>query len=423
MLYIYVWYRLVSKRDWVVLTLVKLATLINLRFRKNWYTKNWKYYSTKSNNPIFRALIATYSKELWTIFTYSFVKWIMIIAQPVLVLLILDYIQDSSSYDGGIYYGLCLVILYNIIGILANLIGDQSDFIQAVIGINAKHGVIGMVYDKVLKTSQSTNKKFSQGEIINFINVDVEKVTNVSSYLSYLVLLPIQTVFGFWFMFYWFHYYLFVSVAVGIIFALMCFWIGLLKEFLQKKIWIEKDKRISATAEVINCIKIIKFNSLADVFLEKIQKLRNNELFLTKVSLIVEIFSLFLTLALSALMLFALIFVYYFGGNTLTIPMAFSVMMVFNMLEIPLKFVPLLINSIIEFTVSMKRIHQFLIANEINSKLISVKDNNLSNESAIQIYNASFTWGGKKRDSKGEGKLTNIPYFYKKIIEHIGSLI
>ena len=335
----------------------------------------------------------------------------MIIAQPVLVLLILDYIQDSSSYDGGIYYGLGLVILYNLIGILANLIGDQSDFIQAVIGINAKHGVIGMVYDKVLKTSQSTNKKFSQGEIINFINVDVEKVTNVSSYLSYLVLLPIQTVFGFWFMFYWFHYYLFVSVAVGIIFALMCFWIGLLKEFLQKKIWIEKDKRISATAEVINCIKIIKFNSLADVFLEKIQKLRNKELFLTKVSLIVEIFSLFLTLALSALMLFALIFVYYFGGNTLTVPMAFSVMMVFNMLEIPLKFVPLLINSIIEFTVSMKRIHQFLISNEINPKLVSVKNNNLSNESAIQIDNANFTWGGQKRDSKGEGKLINIPCF------------
>ena len=382
----------------------KINQTCRSEIQKELVFNNWKYYTSRSNNPILRSLISTYSKELWIILLFSFVRWIIIILQPILVILILEYIQNPIQSDRGIYYGLGLVIFYNVIDIVSNLIGEQSDFIQALVGINAKHGIIGIIYDKILKISQSTNKRFSQGEIINFINVDVEKVTNISSYLSYAAWLPFQALFGFWFLFYYFEFLLFSSIAIGIIFTLLCFWIGLIRGLLQKKICIEKDKRMSATNEIINSIKVIKFNSLADVFVRKILKLRNNELFLTKLSLIIEIILLFFTLALSAYMVCTVLVLYNISGFSISIPNAYAILMVFKMLEIPLKWVPLLVNSIVEFTVSMKRIHKFLISKEMNPLIVSIEESKILNKADVMVENANFTWGEQKKTVNEEGK-------------------
>ena len=72
------------------------------------------------------------------------------------------------------------MITYNIVDIISNLITDQSDFIQSIVGINARHGITGMIYDKALKISQSTNKRFSHGEIINFINIFMITYWNIN---------------------------------------------------------------------------------------------------------------------------------------------------------------------------------------------------------------------------------------------------
>ena len=236
-----------------------------------------------------RALISTYKWELWLIVLYSFLRWAIFIAQPVLIALILDYIQNKSGNEKEIYYGLALILSYNLLDVISNLIMEQSDFIQAVIGINSKHGIVGMIYDKVLMTSTSTNNRFSQGEIINFINVDVEKISNIASNLSNATRLPFQIIFSFCFLFYFFEFSLSASMGWGAFFTLLNYLIGVTRGLLQSKIYSEKDKRMSVTNEVINSIKIIKFNSLISNFVNKILKIRNKELFFIKISLLIEL--------------------------------------------------------------------------------------------------------------------------------------
>ena len=180
-----------------------------------------------------------------------------------MLIFILRYLLNPHEYYYGIYYGLTLVISYNLLDVISNLITDQSDFVQSIIGINAKHGLTGIIYDKAMRISQSTNKKFSQGEIINFINVDVEKLRSITSNLSNAAKLPFQLIFGLGFLFYYFTFLLSSSLIFGILFIILNLLIGLARGIIQKKVYYEKDKRMTITNELISNIKIVKLNSLA----------------------------------------------------------------------------------------------------------------------------------------------------------------
>ena len=150
---------------------------------------------------------------------YNFIRWILLIAQPILITLILEFIQNPKGKDGGLLYGLILIVFYILFDISANLTMEQGNFIQMMLGIKSSHGIIWLIYEKVLKISSATNKHFSQGEIINFIDVDVEKIPRLVWILPLVARFPIQLVFGLWFLYYYFGYSLFAAVGSGAIFA------------------------------------------------------------------------------------------------------------------------------------------------------------------------------------------------------------
>ena len=43
---------------------------------------------------------------------------------------------------------------------------------------------MAVIFDKITKISSATNKKFDQGELINFIQVDAKKLVECSSYVG-----------------------------------------------------------------------------------------------------------------------------------------------------------------------------------------------------------------------------------------------
>ena len=334
-------------------------------------------------------------------------RWVIIIAQPILTTLILEYIQDQSE-GRGLYYGLSLVIGYNLLDIISNLLMEQSDFIQMVLGVKSSHGIIGVIYDKVLKLSAATNKTFSQGEIINFIDVDVEKIPKLVIVLPLAARFPFQVVFGLCFLFYYFGYSLFAGIGFGIIFTFLNYLIGLGRAALQKRILKEKDKRMRATTEVINNIKAIKLNSWIDMFIKKIFKTRNKELIYIRLGLLVDFSGVFLGWILSPGLFISTLLVFYLTGNDISLPKAFAAMQVFKMLELPMRWVPQFISAFMEFKVSMKRIHRFLIWKEINTNAVLYRDKTLNDDIHLQIEKWNFSWGGKKQNSS-INKKSNAP--------------
>ena len=53
-----------------------------------------------------------------------------------------------------------------------------------------------MIYDKLLKISPATNKEFTQGDIINFIQVDSKQIINLAQKLPKISWFPLLLIIG-----------------------------------------------------------------------------------------------------------------------------------------------------------------------------------------------------------------------------------
>ena len=119
----------------------------------------------------------------------------------------------------------------------------------------------------------------------------------------------------------------------------------------------------------------------------------------------------------------SVVFSTYIGtGHYIDLQTAFTVMIFFGLIQDPLRQFPLFISSLLQLVVSMKRIQEFLEADEIDqAKIVSVTPTDHSIDSAISISKHSFSWGvsntteessndknskaknsGKKKSKKGE---------------------
>lgn len=54
------------------------------------------------------------------------------------------------------------------------ILSEQMLYYQIMIGAQSTNNLISLVYQKQLRLSLATNKKFGQGEIVNFVQVDSE---------------------------------------------------------------------------------------------------------------------------------------------------------------------------------------------------------------------------------------------------------
>ena len=64
---------------------------------------------------------------------------------------------------------------------MAFIIQETVWFKQQVLGVKSTNALIGLIYRKQLKVSTATNKLFQQGEVINFIQTDAQKLFFLSS--------------------------------------------------------------------------------------------------------------------------------------------------------------------------------------------------------------------------------------------------
>ena len=167
-----------------------------------------------------------------------------------------------------------------------------------------------------------------------------------------------------------------------------------------------------ATTEAINNIKVIKLNSWKKLFISQIFRTRNKELIYIRLSMLVDFTSVFLGWILSPGLFLLTLLIFYLTGNYITLPKAYAAMQVFKMLELPMRWVPQFISAFMEFSVSMKRIHKFLICKEINLQAVSLRDASLDDNVGVQVCNSNFSWGGLKQGksdiNKANNKLINI---------------
>ena len=250
------------------------------------FEANWKKYRDSSEYAVFKALAKTYWKEFTVSMLLNFVHVIIQIGIPINIGLIVSYMESPEGEDGGVVYGSILVASYVIVNLLEKLIDEQSSFLQNLIGLKSHAAMVSIIYKKCLRISSATNKEFSKGEIVNFIQVDAERLGEVAFLFPGVSRLPFQLIFTIIYLVYYFGYFVLIPVVVGVIVIVLMYIISLINARLQAKLLAAKDGRMNNFTEAINSIKIVKLMSWKKIFIERILNFRNQELNYIKLTLI-----------------------------------------------------------------------------------------------------------------------------------------
>lgn len=94
----------------------------------------------------------------------------------------------------------------------AYILAENINFKQNMIGTKSTNALIGLIYQKQLKVSPATNKTFTNGEIVTFVQVDAQKMNYLANQLPAVATLPFTLLMCFGFLF----YYLGVSFFAGL---------------------------------------------------------------------------------------------------------------------------------------------------------------------------------------------------------------
>jgi len=154
---------------------------------------------------------------------------------------------------------------------------------------------------------------------------------------------------------------------------------------MQIKQMLQKDCRIRVMNEILNGIKVIKLYAWEDHFQKDVGNIRNKELSILKQTAylnIGEVFSwtcapfmvttIFAVLNMNDLCIVLKVSLATFGtfvltsNESLTAERAFVALSLFNILQFPLSMLPYLISSIVQASVSLKRLTTFLQSDELD---------------------------------------------------------
>lgn len=167
------------------------------------------------------------------------------------------------------------------------------------------------------------------------------------------------------------------------------------------------DKRTNKISDVIDNIKLIKFNSWVEKFLKKVFKSRNKEIKVIIHKLLLWTVNItFMNLNYPVLAITVFLVAIFGAKLSVAVPTALAILQILNSLHSSSRSLPLFIGDFTEFLVSMTRIQNFLMCPEIETDQV-IYDESVFDKNAIKVTNANLFWGFDEKLKKKK-KIENL---------------
>ncbi|KAF5296656.1 hypothetical protein FQR65_LT10196 [Abscondita terminalis] len=309
-------------------------------------------------------------------------------ASPLVLNLLLTYIQERGPRWHGFFYVGCLFGA----SCLQTLILSQYFYRMHVVGIRIRTALISAIYRKSLRISGSAKKESSMGEIINLMQIDAQIFAELIPYINMVWSAPLQILISIFFLWQLLGVSVLAGVAVMIVLIPVNGAIVKRVQILQLNQMKNKDDRIKLVNEVLNGVKVLKLYGWEPIFEEKIMNIRRTEIsVLKKAAYLNAAMALIFALApfLVALLTF-ITFVNVDENNILTPQRAFVSLSLFANMHFSMGVLPLVIVWIAESCISVKRLNKFLNSEELDPN--NVKHDPSCEDPAV-IKNGNFSWG------------------------------
>ncbi|KAI0360140.1 P-loop containing nucleoside triphosphate hydrolase protein [Trametes cingulata] len=364
--------------------------------------KQWREKDGKKRASLTLALNDSVKWWFWTGGLMKLVADCAQVTSPLLVKAIINFATESySAHRAGQYdnvppigKGIGLAIALFALQILSSLCTHHFFYRAASTGVLLRGGLITAIYDRSLKLSSRARATLTNGKLVNHISTDVSRIDFCCSFLQLSITGPVQMIICLVILL----VNLGPSALAGYAFFILATPIQtmVMKHFikLRHKSMTWTDKRAKLLQELLGGMKIIKYFAWEMPYLKRIEELRGKEMSYIRSLLIIRSANNAVAISLPALASVLAFVVYSVTGHSLNAADVFSSLTLFNLLRMPLMFMPLSLSAIADAHNAIDRLYGVFEAETLSETKIQDEDM----ENAIEIVGGEFVWDGPPPD-------------------------
>ncbi|XP_021375006.1 multidrug resistance-associated protein 1-like [Mizuhopecten yessoensis] len=297
--------------------------------------------------PPYKAkLLISLIKAFWPMFLlsalYKLIFDILQFVSPLVLKQLIMFTRNKSEYQ---WRGYVYAVMMFVVAVVQSFILHQYFHGCQLLGMKLRTAIITVVYRKMLLLSNTARRNSTVGEIVNLMSVDAQRFMELMTYFHTIWSGPFQIVVSLYFLWQTLGPSVLAGTGVMIVMIPVNAVIAKKSRDLQMQQMKFKDSRIKLMNEVLNGIKV-------------------------------------------SLVTFA-VYVLVDSNNILDAEKAFVSLSLFNILRFPLSMLPQVISSIVQVSVSVKRLQHFLDNEQLD--IFSI-DRDTSAKHSITIEKGTFTW-------------------------------
>nr|QEY08337.1 ATP-binding cassette sub-family C member 4b [Crocus sativus] len=357
------------------------------------FESNWPKPAVRADHPVRNTLLKCFWSDFLVTGGLAVARLLVMYVGPSMVTRFVDFASSKNrgSVGEGIY--LCAVLLgAKLVEVIAT---HQFQFQSSKLGMMIRTSLISAMFRKGLRLSCASRQKHGVGMIVNYMAVDAQQLSDAMQQLHNLWLMPIQGVVAL-LMLYGYLGFSVVSSLVGIAAVMIFVVLGTRRNNrLQFLLMAMKDKRLQATNELLNYMRVIKFQAWEEHFNSRIQSLRDSE-FGWLCKFFYSITTNMIVLGATSYMVAILVFgtCLFVGHPPLTAGLVFTAMSFFRILEEPLRNFPQSLISVSQAVISLERLDAYMTSEDLCKEAVERSFGcNDQSAPAVEVVDGFFSWG------------------------------
>ncbi|KXS22414.1 hypothetical protein M427DRAFT_130101 [Gonapodya prolifera JEL478] len=294
---------------------------------------------------------------------------------PLLFGALLKFVSDSQNNDAEhqppVEIGISIALGMFLMSILQAVMFHNYMMNSLDVGMFVRTATCSAVYQKSLVLSVAARIVSSTGQITNLMASDAQRIAQCVVHLHFLWSAPFQILVAFVLLYQQLGPSLFGGAFVLVAAMPMNLWSASVQERFSEEQMKLRDERIKIMDELLGAIKVIKLYAWEKLFIGRVEKVRDLEIALKrKIAGLMAL--LFLTWSTTPFVVALTAFSIYSVIETapLTSSKIFVSLALFNMLNFPLSYLPVVISGVVQARVSLERLQTFLLSEEIDPESV-----------------------------------------------------